>query len=333
MSNDSKKTFAALRVHNHDGKVSSQVDTLGIDDLSPGGVVIRARYSSINYKDVLACTGQGAIMKSFPLVAGVDVAGVVEHSDSDQFSPGDEVVITGCGLGETVDGGYARYVRAQPEWVVPLPGGMDLWQTMCLGTAGFTAALAVARMERNGQQPDQGTVLVTGATGGVGSIAISMLSRLGYDVAAMSGKPEAADFLKKLGASEIIGRDAVPEKPRALDKIRWAGAVDNVGGNTLAWLTSTMGWWGNIASIGLVGGHKLNTTVMPFILRGINLLGINSVQTPRPERLAVWRRLATDLKPDFDTIGTRTASFDELPTLFQAYLDGNVTGRTVIEIP
>lgn len=333
MSNDHQQTFAALRVHKDDGKILSRVDTLGIDDLSPGEVLIRARYSSINYKDVLACTGQGAIMKSFPLVAGVDVAGVVERSDSDQFSPGDEVAITGCGLGETVDGGYARYVRAQPEWVVPLPAGMDLWQTMCLGTAGFTAALAVERMERNGQSPDKGTVLVTGATGGVGSIAISMFSRLGYDVAAMSGKPDAADFLHKLGASKIIGRDAVPEKPRALDKTLWAGAVDNVGGDTLAWLTSTVGWWGNIASIGLVGGHKLNTTVMPFILRGVNLLGINSVQTPRPERLEVWRRLATDLKPDFDTIGTRTASFDELPALFQGYLDGNVTGRTVVEIP
>ncbi len=333
MSHDSQQTFAALRVHKDDGAVSSRVDTLRIDDLSAGDVLIRARYSSINYKDVLACTGKGAIMKSFPLVAGIDVAGVVEQSGTDQFKPGDEVVVTGCGLGETVDGGYARYVRAQPEWVVPLPAGMDLWQTMCLGTAGFTAALAITRMERNGQQPDQGAVLVTGATGGVGSLAISMLSRRGYEVAAMSGKPQAAAFLKKLGAGEIIGRDAVPQKPRALDKTLWAGAIDNVGGETLAWLTSTVGWWGNIASIGLVGGHQLNTTVMPFILRGVNLLGINSVQTPRPQRLDVWRRMAADLKPDFETIGTRTAGFDELPTLFQAYLDGNVTGRTVIEIP
>jgi NADPH2:quinone reductase len=325
--------FVALRVHNNEGKVSARVDTLSLDDLTPGEVVIRARYSGINYKDVLACTGAGAIMKSYPLVAGIDVAGVVESSTSDRFRSGDEVVITGCGLGETNDGGYASYVRADPEWVVPLPEGMTLWETMCLGTAGFTAALAVERMERNGQTPGGKPILVTGASGGVGSIAISMLSRLGYEVVGMSGKSGAHDFLKHLGASDVIGRDSVPAKPRPLDKALWGGAIDNVGGDTLAWLTSTVDWWGNIASIGLVGGHRLNTTVMPFILRGVNLLGINSVRTPRPQRLAVWQRLSTDLKPDLDTIGTRTVKFDELGGLFQAYLDGEVTGRTVVEIP
>ena len=325
-------SFEALRVHNDEGAISSRVDTLDLDDLTPGAVVIRARYSSINYKDVLACTGQGAIMKSFPLVAGIDVAGEVHSSDDTRFSPGDEVVITGCGLGETVDGGYARFVRADPEWVVPLPAGMTLWETMCLGTAGFTAALAVERMERNGQRPDGGTILVTGASGGVGSVAISMLSRLGYTVTAMSGKPSAHAYLKSLGAADIIGRDAVPDKPRPLAKALWGGAIDSVGGSTLSWLTSTVDWWGNIASIGLVGGHELNTTVMPFILRGVNLLGVNSVRTPRPQRLDVWHRLATDLKPDLATIGSRTADFADLPGLFQAYLEGQVHGRTVIEL-
>ncbi|MFK7885504.1 MAG: oxidoreductase [Gammaproteobacteria bacterium] len=326
-------SFPALRVHREDDRVSARVDSLTLNDLSPGEVVIKARYSSINYKDVLACTGKGAIMKSFPLVAGIDVAGVVHSSDSAEFKPGDEVVITGCGLGENVDGGYASFVRAKPEWVVPLPAGMTLWDTMCLGTAGFTAALAVERMERNGQQPDMGPILVTGASGGVGSLAISMFKGLGYEVTALTGKADAHDYLTTLGASDIVGRDIVPERPKPLARAQWGGAVDNVGGTTLSWLTSTVDWWGNIASIGLAGGFKLDTTVMPFILRGVNLLGINSVRTPRDQRLAVWARLATDLKPDLNTIGKRTATFEELPALFDAYLAGNVTGRTVIELP
>ncbi|MFK8017819.1 MAG: YhdH/YhfP family quinone oxidoreductase [Gammaproteobacteria bacterium] len=325
-------SFTGLRVHRTDGDISSRMDTLEIDDLSAGDVVIRARYSSINYKDVLACTGKGAIMKSFPLVAGIDVAGEVHSSTSERFKPGDPVVITGCGLGETADGGYATYVRADPEWVVPLPNGLSLWETMCLGTAGFTAALAIERMERNGQTPDGGRILVTGASGGVGSLAVSMFGRLGYEVTALTGKTSAYDYLAALGADDVIGRDAVPDKPKPLSKALWGGALDNVGGNTLAWLTSTVDWWGNIASIGLVGGHALNTTVMPFILRGVNLLGVNSVRTPRPQRLEVWRRLASDLKPDLATIGTRTEAFADLPSLFQAYLDGEVTGRTVIAI-
>jgi NADPH2:quinone reductase len=232
-----------------------------------------------------------------------------------------------------VDGGYSQYVRAKPEWVIPLPKGMDLWQSMCLGTAGFTAALAVERMERNEQSPERGPIMVTGATGGVGSLAVSMLSRAGYEVVAMSGKPEKADFLRALGASKVVGRDVVPESPRALSRAEWGGAIDNVGGNTLAWLASTTQFWGNIASIGLVDSHELHTTVMPFILRGVNLLGINSSATPRAQRESVWRRLATDLKPDMATIGTRTEKFEDLKRLFGDYLDAKVTGRTVIELP
>lgn len=325
--------FRALRVHNDDGEISARNEDISLDDLTPGGVVIRARFSSINYKDVLACTGKGAIMRSFPLVAGIDVAGVVESSEDPAIQPGDEVLVTGCGLGENVDGGYAQYVRAQPEWVIPCPAGLDLWQTMCIGTAGFTAALAVERMERNDQTPDLGPVIVTGATGGVGSLAVSMLSGLGYEVTAMTGKSEQADYLKKLGATEIVGRDIVPERPRPLAKAVWGGAIDNVGGSTLAWLASTTRFWGNIASIGLVASHELHTTVMPFILRGVNLLGINSSATPRAIRDVVWHRLATDLKPNFDALDSKTEYFNNLEALFGDYLTGSVTGRTVIELP
>ena len=326
-------TFTALRVHKDDGQIASRAESLSLDDLTPGEVVIRARYSSINYKDVLACTGKGAIMRSFPLVAGIDVAGVVESSTDDSVKAGDEVVITGCGLGESVDGGYSQYVRAKPEWVIPLPPGMSLWDTMCLGTAGFTAALAVERMERNAQTPDMGPILVTGATGGVGSLAVSMLSRIGYEIVAMSGKSDKTDFLTRLGAQTVVGRDVVPAAPRPLARAQWGGAIDNVGGATLAWLLSTTRPWGNVASIGLVDSHELSTTVMPFILRGVNLLGINSSATPRAQREVVWQRLATDLKPDLAAIGTRTEHFDNLSTLFDDYLNGKVTGRTVIELP
>ncbi len=325
-------TFNALRVHRQDKSVEARFESLTVDDLGAGDVVIRARYSGINYKDALAVTGAGRIMKKFPLVAGIDVAGEVESSGSPDFAPGDEVLVTGCGLGEEHDGGFAGRVRVPAEWVVPLPETLTLWEAMCLGTAGFTAGLALERMERNGQSPDGGPVVVTGATGGVGSVAVSLLSRRGYEVVAVSGNPEDESYLTDLGAARVLDRREIDYGSRPLEKALWAGAVDNVGADTLAWLTRTTDWWGNIASIGLAGGFELNTTVMPFILRGVNLLGINSVKTPREQRLAVWELLAGPAKPQLAAIGTRTARLSESLPLFQGYLDGTVTGRTVLEI-
>ena len=328
-----ERPFRALRVHQDGKSVEGRLEDIRISDLSPGEVVIRAQYSSVNYKDALAVTGAGKIIRRFPLVGGIDVAGEVVASEDDRYSPGDRVVVTGCGLGEDHDGGYAEYARVRGDWVIPLPEGLDPFQAMCLGTAGFTAALAIVRLEHNGLEPDKGPVVVTGATGGVGSLAVNMLAGCGYQVSALTGKREAADFLRELGATEILVRGDVELGSRPLEKAMWAGAVDNLGGETLAWLTRTMDWWGSIASIGLAESHELHTTVMPFILRGVNLLGVNSVATPRPLRLQVWERLATDLKPSrLDLIGTRTVSLDQLPGILPEYLEGKVKGRTVVDL-
>ena len=325
--------FRAFRIHKTDEGVAARMETLALDDLSTGDVVIRARYSSINYKDALAVTGVGRILRHFPLIGGIDVAGEVESSSDDRFVPGDPVLVTGCGLGEDRDGGYAEYVRVPADSVIPIPASLDAHQAMCLGTAGFTAALAVMRLEHNGLHPDKGSVVVTGATGGVGSLALNMLSGLGYRVCAVTGKDDADDFLRDLGAAEILRRQQIDYGKRPLEKALWAAAVDNLGGQTLTWLTRTVDWWGSIASIGLAESHELNTTVMPFILRGINLLGINSVATPREVRLKVWERLANDLKPSgLDVIGTRIVNFDSLGDVFSGYLKGQVTGRTVVDL-
>ncbi len=333
MTSVTEQTFSAYRVHKTDDGIEARFDDLTLDDLTPGEVVIRSRYSSVNYKDALAATGAGRIMRSFPLVGGIDVSGTVESSSDPRYSPGDPVLVTGCGLGEDVDGGYSRYVRAKGDWVVPIPAGLDAFQVMCLGTAGFTAGLAVSRLEHNGLAPGKGPIAVTGASGGVGSLAVNMLSGLGYEVSAVSGKADARGFLEELGATEVLLRSEIDLGRRPLEKALWAGAVDNLGGETLAWLIRTTDWWGSIASIGLAQSHELVTTVMPFILRGVNLLGINSVATPRDIRLQVWERIATDLKPSrLDLVGTRTVPFGQLPEVFQAYMDGTVKGRTVIDM-
>lgn len=325
-------TFNALRVHNEDG-IEARYDSIELTDLSDGDVVIRSAYSSINYKDALAATGKGRIMKSFPLVGGIDVSGVVESSADSRFKPGDQVVVTGCGLGEDRDGGYAEYARVPGDSVIALPEGLSLRDAMALGTAGFTAALAVTRLEHNGLKPDAGSVVVTGATGGVGSLAVDMLAGRGYQVSAVTGKASSSDYLTELGAAEILLRQDLDFGSRPLEKARWAGAVDNVGGEMLTWLTRTMNWWGSIASIGLAGGHELNTTVMPFILRGINVLGINSVATPRDLRLKVWQQLAGDLRPKhLDTIAKREIGFEELVGAFDDFMAGKVIGRTVVRI-
>lgn len=327
------RSFKAFRIHEVDRKIVAKFEQLTLDDLGPGEVVVRVQYSDINYKDALAATGAGKILRKYPLVGGIDLAGVVESSTDARYRPGDAVLVTGCGLSETHDGGYAEYARLSGEWVIPMPPGLDAFKAMTLGTAGFTAALAIHRMEHNGQVPAKGPIVVTGATGGVGSVAIDMLAGRGYEVIAVSGKPDAIDYLKSLGASQVLLRADIDFGKRPLEAARFGGAIDNVGGETLTWLTRTVDFWGNIASIGLAGGAELHTTVIPFILRGVNLLGINSSATLRETRLAVWERIATDLAPrHLDRIATRTIAFDDLPGAFDAYLKGAVTGRTVVRI-
>jgi acrylyl-CoA reductase (NADPH) len=326
-------TFKAFRLHADGGRIAARFEDLSLADLTPGEVVIEVRYSGINYKDALAATGAGKILRRHPLVGGIDLAGVVHSSGVADFKVGDPVLVTGSGLSESFDGGYAQIARVKAESVIPMPPGLDAFRAMALGTAGFTAALAIHRMERNGQKPENGPVVVTGATGGVGSIAVDMLATRGYEVIAVSGKKDATAYLQSLGAKSVIPRADFSLGTRPLEPARYAGAIDNVGGDMLAGLTRQIDFWGNIASVGLAGGTKLETTVMPFILRGINLLGINSSATRRAERLEVWRRIATDLAPrHLERIVTRTISFDELPGAFQAYLDGKVTGRTVVNI-
>jgi NADPH2:quinone reductase len=326
-------TFKAFRIHQSGGNISARFDDLTLDALTPGEVVIDVQYSDINYKDALAATGAGKILRRYPLVGGVDLAGVVRSSDDPQFKTGDAVLVTGSGLSESYDGGYAEVARVKADSVIAMPPGLDAFRSMALGTAGFTAALAINRMEHNGQEPSRGPVVVTGATGGVGSIAIDMLAGRGYEVIAVSGKPESFDYLRSLGASKIELRTDFQLGSRALEPARYAGVIDSVGGELLAGLIRQVDFWGNIASVGLAGGADLQTTVMPFILRGVNLLGINSAATPRAERLEVWRRIATDLAPrNLARIASRTIPFAELPGAFQAYIDGKVTGRTVVKI-
>ncbi len=326
-------TFKAFRIHETAGKISPKFDDLTLDALTPGEVVIDVQFSDINYKDALAATGVGRILRRYPLVGGIDLAGIVQASGDARYQRGDAVLVTGCGLSETVDGGYAEVARVAAESVIPMPAGLDTFRAMALGTAGFTAALAIHRMERNGQTPGRGAIVVTGATGGVGSLAIDMLAARGYEVIAVSGKPESSGYLESLGASKIVLRGDFQLGSRPLEATRYAGAIDSVGGDMLAGLTRQMDFWGNIASVGLAGGMELKTTVLPFILRGVNLLGINSSATPRAERLEVWQRIATDLAPrHLERIAHRTIPFAELPGAFRAYIDGKVTGRTVVKI-
>jgi len=325
--------FRAYRIDERDGKIVADFQDLTIDDLTPGGVVIKISHSTINFKDALAATGTAKIVRRYPLNGGIDLAGTVVSSDDAEFQPGTTVLVNGCGLSETVDGGYSEFARVNSSSVVPVPEGMSAAQAMQIGTAGYTAALAVHRMEQNGQQPDNGPIVVTGATGGVGSIAIDMLSGRGYEVVALTGKDSEEKYLKSIGADRVLLREQLDLGKRPMEKALWGGAIDNLGGDYLTWLTRTMSYGGNIASIGLAASPALNTTVLPFILRAVCLLGINSVDTPRELRLAVWSRIGSDLRPQhLDTIAHRTIGFDDLPGAFQAYMDGTVTGRTVVEI-
>jgi len=326
--------FRAFRIDEKDGEIVAGFQELSLDDLSEGNVVVRITHSTINYKDALAATGKGRILRRYPLNGGIDFAGVVVSSEDVDFKPGTEVLMNGCGLSETVDGGYSEFARVDSQGLIPVPEGMSCVEAMQIGTAGYTAALAIHRMEQNGQSPDHGAVVVTGATGGVGSMAIDMLAGRGYEVAAVTGKETEEAYLGEIGAHTILLRDKIDLGKRPMEKAEWAGAIDNLGGDYLTWLTRTTQYGGNIASIGLAASHELNTTVLPFILRAVCLLGINSVDTPPDLRRAVWSRIGSDLKPQhLDTIGRNTISFDELPGAFQAYIDGTVTGRVVVEIP
>ena len=325
-------TFPAFRIHNDDAGYRSGIEPLSLDQLSPGEVVIKVEWSSVNYKDALAGTGKGRILRNFPLVGGIDVAGHVTATTDPKFREGDPVLVTGCGLSETRDGGYAAYARLPAQWVVALPRGLDLRQSMILGTAGFTAALALYRMRENRQHPGLGPLAVTGATGGVGSLAVAIFRKAGFEVHAISGKPEHADYLKSLGASEVLGREALATTA-PMASVRFGGGLDNVGGTMLAALLAQTAPYGNVASCGLAASPELHATVMPFIIRGVSLLGVASAGTARDIRDEVWKRLASDWKPaDLDAICTREATLDELPAVFETMLAGGSLGRTVVRI-
>jgi acrylyl-CoA reductase (NADPH) len=325
-------TFRAFRIVNEDGRIHGSIVNATVAELSAGDVLIKASYSSVNYKDALAATGTGKILRRFPLIGGIDVGGVVASSADSRFREGDEVLVTGYDLGVANDGGYAGYAQVPAGWVVPMPRGLTAFEAMALGTAGFTAGLAIVRLQQNGLRPQNGTVVVTGSTGGVGSIAVAGLARLGYDVAAITGKDEAHEYLRQLGAREVLSRGALEMGTRPLEKARWAGAVDAVGGDMLAWLTRTTDAWGGIASTGLTGGVELHTTVMPFILRGVSLIGIDSVSCPMEIRTEVWRRLATDMKPNNLAAIAKEISLDGLPDAFATLLAGKARGRFVVNV-
>ena len=325
--------FKAYRTFEENKVVSSRFVEMTVDELDPGEVTIKTKYSTINYKDALSHNGTGKIMRKYPTNAGIDVAGTVEASTDPRFKAGDKVIVTGYDFGVAHDGGYSEHVRVPADWVVRRPESMTAFDAMTLGTAGYTAALAVRIMEHNGLTPGSGPVAVTGATGGVGSVAIEILGKLGYHVVAITGKPEEAAYLKDIGASEVLLRQSLDvTNIRPLGKATWAGVVDNLGGDLLASLISMMKVGGTVAAVGLAADYKLNTTIMPFILRGAHLLGVDSANTPMNLRQAIWNKLAVDWRPDRVHDLVRTIDFDDLPTHFDPYLKGLVRGRTVVRI-
>lgn len=328
-----KEPFKAFLIVEETGKTKSSFADMKISDLDNGEVIIKVAYSSVNYKDALAATGKGRIIRRFPCIGGIDLAGTVVDTEDSRFSVGDAVIATSFDIGVAHHGGFAEYARVPADWVVSLPKGMSLRDSMALGTAGFTAALGIVRMEENGLQPKNGPVIVTGATGGVGSLAIDMLSGLGYHVVALTGKADQSGYLEKLGAREIMLRQELDlAKVRPLDRARWAGAVDNLGGDVLAWIASTMMQAGTIASIGLTASTDLKTTVMPFILRGVSLLGVDSGYIGFPTRQRVWDRLASDLRPRHLQDMTREIPFNDLPGIFDSFIAGQAHGRIVVDI-
>jgi putative YhdH/YhfP family quinone oxidoreductase len=327
------QAFKAYLISQEEGRVVSRFVDLPVEQMDAGEVTVRVAYSSINYKDALAATGAGKIIRRFPCIGGVDFSGTVTESADPRFAPGDEVLATGYDIGVAHHGGYAELARVPADWVRKLPPRLSLKDAMALGTAGFAAGLGITRMEENGLKPSNGPVLVTGATGGVGSLAIDMLAGLGYDVTALTGKAAERDYLRGLGAKDIMLRQSLDlTKIKPLDKLLWAGVVDNLGGDVLAWAASNMRQGGTIASIGLAASMSLNTTVAPFILRGACLLGIDSGYIGEPYRSGVWQRLATDLRPRHLAAITHTIAFADLPSVFDDFIKSRIRGRIVVEI-
>jgi putative YhdH/YhfP family quinone oxidoreductase len=327
------ETFRAFRIHDDAEGYRSGIDSIGIDDLSEGDVVIRGEWSGINYKDALAATGKGKILKSYPLVGGIDVAGEVISSQCERFSPGDKVLVTGCSLSEKRDGGYSQYLRLDSKHIVPLPAGLTTREAMGIGTAGFTAAISLLRMEALGQTPEAGPIVVTGASGGVGSFAIDILTRAGYEVHAITGKVDQFDYLEELGAKQCISRHDLHWGQQPLESVRWAGCIDNVGGDMLAGISRVIDLWGNIAVCGMAGGIGLHATNLPLILRGVSLIGISSNNTPYDMRRTLWDRLANEWRPPhLDAIISKEVSLENLGGAFDVLMQGDSLGRTVVNL-
>ncbi|GAA5532675.1 MDR family oxidoreductase [Deinococcus aluminii] len=324
--------FRALRAVKDETGVRPEFQTLTLADLPEGDTLVRVTHSSLNYKDGLAVAGRPGVLKSYPMTPGIDLAGTVVQDQTGTYQPGDAVLLTGWGIGERQDGGYAEYARVKAGWLVPLPEGTTPEWAMSVGTAGFTAMLAVMALEEHGVTPGSGEVLVTGAAGGVGSTAVALLAAAGHPVTASTGRPEEEAYLRSLGASNVIGREELPALKRPLEKERWAGVVDSVGADTLAGALASTRTHGAVAACGLAGGSALNTTVFPFILRGVNLLGIDSVNCPPERRRAAWARLARDLPADKLADVTQVRPLSDVPGLAQEILAGQVRGRTVIDV-
>ena len=324
-------TFQACRVFNENGVIVQRVVTMNDDELSAGDVLIDVEYSSLNYKDALACTGRGKILRKFPLNAGIDLAGTVMQSSSAQFSAGDKVLANGCGLGEAHDGGLSQRARLPADWCIAMPAGLTTRAAMSLGTAGFTAALCLHRMEQNGQTPGKGPVVVTGASGGVGSVAVALLATAGYDVIALSGRAEHYDYLRSLGAKTVCGADELQLGNKPLEAGKFGGVIDNVGGELLAKLIAHVDLWGNVASVGLAASEKLPATVFPFILRGVSLLGVSSANCPMSLRREIWNKLGGVWKiPSLDTIVQQEIGLDDVLATCHDMLDRKRFGRTIV---
>ena len=327
------ETFKAFRIHNDAEGYRSGIEDITIDDLSSGDVVIRGEWSSINYKDALAATGKGKILQKFPLNGGIDVAGEVISSECERFSSGDKVLVTGCNLSEKRDGGYSQYLRLDSNSVIALPAGLTTREAMGIGTAGFTAAISLFRMEALGQAPEAGPIVITGASGGVGSFAIDILTHAGYEVHAITGKVDQFDYLENLGARQCISRHDLHWGQQPLESIRWAGCIDSVGGDTLAGISRVIDLWGNIAVCGMAGGIGLHATNLPLILRGVSLIGISSNNTPYDIRKILWDRLANEWRPQhLETIVNNEVSLESLGDAFNKLLKGNALGRTVVKL-